>query len=72
MLLHENWCKMDELVLLTHKFSKRGYVGSYRIERTQSTFLDQKLMFWGVSNRLVTTRKSVQNGLNSVINAQVC
>jgi hypothetical protein len=33
-------------------------------ERTQSSPLDPKLMFWVVSNRFVNTRTSVQNGSN--------
>jgi hypothetical protein len=46
--------KWAELVPLTHKFAKRSCIEIYRNERTQSMLLDPKLMFWGVSNRLVT------------------
>ena len=34
---------------LVQKFVPRGRVGIFRNERTQSTPLDPKLMFWGVS-----------------------
>jgi hypothetical protein len=53
--------KLAELVPLKHKFSKRSYVGKFRNERTGSTLLDLKLMFWVVSNRFVTARKMMQN-----------
>jgi hypothetical protein len=52
---------LAELVPLTHKFAKRSYVEKFRNERTCSTKLDQKLMFWGVSDRFITTRMSMQN-----------
>jgi hypothetical protein len=51
--------KLAELVPLSHKFSKLSRLGIFRNERTQSTPFDQKLMFWGVSDRFVTTRKSM-------------
>jgi hypothetical protein len=53
--------KLAELVLLTHKFAKRSYVRKYRNERTRSTPLDPKLMFWGVPDRFVTARMMMQN-----------
>jgi hypothetical protein len=56
--------KLAELVQLTHKFAKRSCIGIFRNERTRSTPLDLKLMFWGVSNRFVTARKSMQNWPN--------
>jgi hypothetical protein len=56
--------KLAELVLLTHKFSKQSRVRIFRNERTSSTALDPKLMFWGVSDRFVTARKSMQKWPN--------
>jgi hypothetical protein len=53
--------KLAELVPLSHKFAKQSRVGFFRNERTRSTPLDPKLMFWGVSDRFVTARKSTQN-----------
>jgi hypothetical protein len=55
---------LAEQVLLTHKFAKQSRVGIFRNERTQSTPFDPKLIFWGVSDRFVTTRKSMQNWPN--------
>jgi hypothetical protein len=46
--------KLAELVPLTHKFAKRSSVEIFHNERTRSTTLDPKLMFWCVSDRLVT------------------
>jgi hypothetical protein len=60
-----------ELVLLTHKFAKRSYVGIFHNERTRSTPLDPKFMFCGVSHHFITARKSVQNCRTGAINAQV-
>jgi hypothetical protein len=57
--------KLAELVPLTHKFAKESRVQIFRNERTQSTPLDTKLMFWGVSDLFVVTRKSMQNLPNS-------
>jgi hypothetical protein len=51
-------------VSLRHKFSKKSRVRIFRNERTRSTPLDPKLMFWDVSDRFVTTRKSMQKWLN--------
>jgi hypothetical protein len=53
--------KLVELVPLSHKFGKQSGVGMFRNERTRSTILDPKLIFWGVSDRFVTPRKSMQN-----------
>jgi hypothetical protein len=52
-----NWCH-------SHKFAKQSRVGISRNERTRSTQLHPKLMFWGVSDRFVTSRKSMQNWPN--------
>jgi hypothetical protein len=56
--------KLAEVAPLTHKFVKRSCVGSFRNERTRSTPLDPKLMFWGVSDHFVTAQKSMQNWPN--------
>jgi hypothetical protein len=53
--------KLVELVLLSHKFAQQSRVRILRNERTRSTPLDTKLMFWGVSDHFVTARKSMQN-----------
>jgi hypothetical protein len=47
--------QLAEHVPLTHKFAKRNSVRLFRNERTQSTPLDTKLMFWAVSNRFDTS-----------------
>jgi hypothetical protein len=51
--------KLAEQVPLTHKFAKWSCVEFFRNERTWSTALELKLMFWGVSDRFVTTRSSM-------------
>ena len=56
----------DELVQLVQKFVQRSRVGIFRNERTGSTRLEPKLMFWCVSDRFVTARKSMQNGAKLV------
>ena len=38
--------KQGELVQLMQKFVPRSHIGIFRNERTQSTPLDPKLMFW--------------------------
>jgi hypothetical protein len=53
--------KLAELVPLSHMFAKQSRVGIFGYERTRSTPLDPKLMFWGVSDRFVTAKKSVKN-----------
>jgi hypothetical protein len=53
--------KLAELVPLAYKFAKQSRVGIFRNERTRSSPLDPKLMFWGVSVRFVTAEKSMQN-----------
>jgi hypothetical protein len=55
------FAKQTELVPLTHKFTKWSCVGFFLNERIRSTLLDPKLMFWGVSDRFGTVRKSMQN-----------
>jgi hypothetical protein len=56
--------KLAELVPLSHKFAKRSYVRKFRNERTWSTPLDPKLMFWGVPDCFVTARMWMQNWPN--------
>jgi hypothetical protein len=56
--------KLAELVPLTHKFAKRRYVTKFRNECNRSTPLDPKLIFWGISDRFVTARKSMQSWPN--------
>jgi hypothetical protein len=57
--------KLAELMPLTHKFAKESRVRIFRNERTRSTPLDAKLIFWGVPYRFVATQKSMQNLTNS-------
>jgi hypothetical protein len=57
--------KLAELVPLSPKFARKSRVGIFRNELTQSTPLDAKLMFWGVPDHFVATRKSMQNLPNS-------
>jgi hypothetical protein len=56
--------KLAELAPLTHKFAKQTLVLIFHYEHTRSTPLDPKLMFWGVSDRFVAARKSMQNWPN--------
>jgi hypothetical protein len=56
--------KLAGLVPLTHKFAKRGYVGIFCNERTRSTPLDPKLMFWGISDHFITAQILMQNWPN--------
>jgi hypothetical protein len=56
--------KLAERVLLTHKFAKQSRVRIFRNDRTRSTPLDPKLMFWGGSDRFVAARKLMQNWPN--------
>jgi hypothetical protein len=53
--------KLAELMPLSHKFAKKSRVGIFRNECILSTPLDPKLIFWGISDRFVTPRKSMQN-----------
>jgi hypothetical protein len=56
--------KMADLVPLLHKFTKQSRVEIFHNECTRSTPLDPKHMFWGVSDRFITARKSMQNWPN--------
>jgi hypothetical protein len=53
--------KLAELAPLTPEFAKQSVVLIFRNERTRSTPLDPKLMFWGISDRFLTARKTMQN-----------
>jgi hypothetical protein len=56
--------KLAELAPLMAMFAKQTFIIIFRNERTRSTPLDSKLMFWGISNRFVTARMSMQNWSN--------
>jgi hypothetical protein len=56
--------KLAELLPLTHMFAKQSCVRIFRNERTRSTQLDPKHIFWGISDHFVTARKSMQNWPN--------
>jgi hypothetical protein len=56
--------KLAELVPLSHMFANQSQVGIFRNKRTGPTPLDPRLKFWGVLDRFVTTRKSMQNWPN--------
>ena len=58
-LLCETRAKRAELV---QKFVPRSRVRIFHNERTRSTPLDPKLMFWCISYYLVALRNSVRNG----------
>jgi hypothetical protein len=63
--------KLAEPAPLTQKFAERSCVKICHNERTGSTQLDPKLMFWGVSDRFVTAGKSCKTGRSGAINAKV-
>jgi hypothetical protein len=54
--------KWAELKQLMHKFMQLSRARIIRNERTRSTILDPKLIFWGISDPFVTAQTSVQNG----------
>jgi hypothetical protein len=56
--------KWAELVQLIHKFVQQSHVGIFHNERTRSTSLYPKLMFWFISDCFITARTLVQNGPN--------
>jgi hypothetical protein len=45
--------KRAEVEQLVHKFVQRSRVGIFRNERTRSTPLDPKLIFWCVLDRFI-------------------
>jgi hypothetical protein len=47
--------KLAEQEPLMHKLSKESRVRIFRNERTRSTPLDAKLIFWGVPDHFVAT-----------------
>jgi hypothetical protein len=49
--------KLAEQVPLTHKFAKQCRLWIFHNERTRSTPLDPKLMFWSISYCFITARK---------------
>src|SRR6185295_20250196 len=70
-LLHEIGAKLAKLVQLMQKFMPRYRARIFHNERSQSTPLDPKLMFWCVSfrsgafwNSFATARNLVQNAPN--------
>jgi hypothetical protein len=54
--------KLAEQVQLMPKFVQRSRIEVFCNERTRSTPLDPKLMFWGISERFVTAQVSIKNG----------
>jgi hypothetical protein len=56
--------KLAKLEPLSRKFATQNRVGIFRNERTRSTPFDPKLIVWGISDRFVTPRKSMQNWPN--------
>jgi hypothetical protein len=56
--------KLAELVPLSHRFIKESRARIFRVERTRTTALDSRLIFWGVSDHFVTARNSIQNWPN--------
>jgi hypothetical protein len=63
--------KLAELAQLTHKFAKRSCFGIFHNERTRSTPLDPKLMFWGVSDRSLLYESRCNTERRGATNAQV-
>jgi hypothetical protein len=63
--------KLAELVPLSHKFAKQSRVRIFCKERTRFAPFDAKLMFWGISDRLVTVRSGCKTGRTGAINAEV-
>jgi hypothetical protein len=63
--------KLAELAPLTHKFAKQTLVLIFRNERIQSTPLDPKLLFWGISDRSLLHESRCKTGRTGAINAQL-
>jgi hypothetical protein len=63
--------KRAEQVQVANKLARPNCVVIFRYECTQSTPFDAKLIFWGVSHRFVTARKSMQNGRTGAFSEQV-
>jgi hypothetical protein len=56
--------KLVWIAPLTHKFAKWCCNSFFHNERNWSTPLDPKLMFWGILDRFITARNSMQNWPN--------
>jgi hypothetical protein len=56
--------KHAKLVPLMHKFMERSRNEIFRNERTRSTLLDPKLIFWDVLDHFITAQTLVQNRSN--------
>jgi hypothetical protein len=63
--------KLAEVVPLTHKFAKQTRVPIFRNERTRSTPLDPKLIFWDVSTVSLPHKSRCKTGRTGAINVQV-
>jgi hypothetical protein len=63
--------KWAKLVQLVHKFVERSRFEIFRNERTRSTLLDPKLMFWGGSECYVTHELWCKMGRTGELNVQV-
>jgi hypothetical protein len=53
--------ELAKVMPLMHKLAKQSRVGIFCNERTRSTPMDPKLMFWSVPDRFVMARMSMQN-----------
>jgi hypothetical protein len=62
--------KLAELAPLTRKFAKRISVGNFRNERTRSTPLDAKLMFWAFRTDSLLHESRCKTCRTGAINAQ--
>jgi hypothetical protein len=63
--------KLAELVPLTHKFAKQSRVQIFPNERTRSTPLDAKVIFWGDSDLSLLHESRCKTGRTGAIMAQV-
>jgi hypothetical protein len=64
LVLHESRSKIGRTGAFNPQVAKRSCVEISFNERTSSTPLDPKLMFWGISDHFVTARKMMQNWPN--------
>jgi hypothetical protein len=63
--------KQAELVPVTHKFAKQSRIRIFRNERTRSTPLDPKLMFWAFRTILLLNESRRKTCRTSASNTQV-
>jgi hypothetical protein len=63
-LLHKSWCKIGRAWTINAPVRVTKLRWNFRNERTRSTLMDPKLLFWDVLDRFVTARKSVQKWPN--------